>query len=90
MAGFFKLRDFKRKYRFFKDEEPVLIRKSDRTLWIADYDPDNPMKGIFEGEVYYYFRRCRKFLDGYIIDRSKVWEFKDPKLFEVFDNREAI
>lgn len=89
MSNCLKLWRFKRKYNFFTSSETVLIRKSDKTLWIADYHTSFPMKGLFGNEPCFYFRRCRKFSNGYIVNWNHTWEFDDSRAFDIYDNREA-
>ena len=84
-----KLRKFKKKYRFFRNgEKKVLVRKSDNTLWIASHNGTvhSMLALIGEGNKFY-FRRCKPFMDGYIIDWDQVWEHNSGSLFEFMDRR---
>lgn len=68
-----KLYRFKKWYNYFTDEETVLKRKSDGTLWIASHNGyANSMTSLFSDSIDYYFRRCKPFKKGYIIDWNQV------------------
>lgn len=81
-----KLRKFKKRYRFFREGEDTIIkRKSDGTLWIASHNGRlEVMLGLMGLADAYYFRRCKPFRDGYIVDWNQVWQHNDSALFDIY------
>ena len=78
-----KLIRFKKKYRFFRSGREILVRNSDGTLWIASHNGRvNSMLSLIGEADRFYFRRCKPFRDGYIIDWDQVWEHDNAELFE--------
>lgn len=85
-----KLLRFMWKYKYFRNKNPVCRRKSDETLWIPSNNGAASLAGLFTGEHFFYFRRCKQFCGGYIVDWNQVWQFTELDKFEIVDNRDAI
>ena len=66
----------------------ILMRKSDGTLWIASHNGRVYSMLALIGEAdRFYFRRCKPFKDGYIIDWEQIWQHDDTDLFEIVSGR---